>query len=571
VESISSEDEKDKKRKKRSSQEVSDSAKADDSANASEADSRRKTKWSAQVAEGSSQSNFSDSANVSAAPAQAAVPEAARLQAQLQAAREKALAAASRVAESSGQDSPNVLVKRKEEFSKAKKVAPPPPWMAAKAVFKKEGEEPAASSASTTAEGSKKPKIDLGNLEDLQRTLSAERNKLRLFIIKAKQEAEERKERVKNGGAPDPAGETDKDEYYRASQGEEFGPAPEQNRFKVDGPIGNGVFSSVFRCKDTKEKKDCAVKFIRSHAMMRKAAEKEVEMYRRLEKLGPKEDAEGSQYLVNLWGVGTFEHQGHLCFVFELLMCDMRFALQKYGQGAGLPLASVKMYLRQLFQGLRALRRLKVIHGDLKPDNILMTMDKAKIKICDFGSAVDVTETVKTPYLQPRYYRAPEIILGVHYDTQIDMWSAGTTAFELATGRILFTGKTNNQMMKQMIDVCGRVDRSMLADGEYSRKHFSQAGEFLNQEPDSITGEPTPVSMPQKPKKPVQEVLEVALKKPPSGVDPAVHAKSVQQLGELVAGCLRFNPADRMAPESALALSFFPERQATQAAVQQKS
>merc|ERR1712190_12533 len=120
-----------------------------------------------------------------------------------------------------------------------------------------------------------------------------------------------------------------------------------------------------------------------------------------------------------------------------------------------------------------------------KPDNILMSLSKAEIRICDFGSAMDVSEQVRTAYAQPRYYRAPEIMLGMPYDTQIDVWSAGTTVFELATGRILFTGKTNNQMLKQMIDVCGGFNRRMGNDGDFSRKHFNAEGEFLLKDADS--------------------------------------------------------------------------------------
>ena len=71
-----------------------------------------------------------------------------------------------------------------------------------------------------------------------------------------------------------------------------------------------------------------------------------------------------------------------------------------------------------------------------------MTLSKTEIKLCDFGSAMDVGEAVKTAYLQPRFYRAPEVVLGTGYDTQIDLWSAGVTLYELASGKILFTGKT---------------------------------------------------------------------------------------------------------------------------------
>eukprot|EP00747_Dinoflagellata_sp_TGD_P102465 gnl/TRDRNA2_/TRDRNA2_168675_c0_seq6.p1 gnl/TRDRNA2_/TRDRNA2_168675_c0~~gnl/TRDRNA2_/TRDRNA2_168675_c0_seq6.p1 ORF type:complete len:345 (+),score=79.05 gnl/TRDRNA2_/TRDRNA2_168675_c0_seq6:144-1037(+) len=295
--------------------------------------------------------------------------------------------------------------------------------------------------------------------------------------------------------------------------------------------------------------------------MMRKAAEKEVEMYKRLAKEGPKHDAEGAKFLINLWGPGTFEHHGHLAFVFELLKCDMRFALQKYGQGAGLPLVTLAQYMKHVLLGLRTLRKLKVIHADLKPDNILMTLNKESVMICDFGSAMDVSEQVRTSYAQPRYYRAPEIMLGVEYDTQIDVWSTGTTLFELATGRILFTGKTNNAMLKQMIDVCGGFPTEFALSGEFSRKHFNKDGDFLLREDDSITGKliVCPGRPSVKPKRPIHDLLQAALSNPSAGMSLDTHKVWVSQLADLVHKCLRPDPSERIEPAKALELPFFTQ------------
>lgn len=63
--------------------------------------------------------------------------------------------------------------------------------------------------------------------------------------------------------------------------------------------------------------------------------------------------------------------------------------------------------------------------------------NKTKIKLCDFGSAFFFDEKITTNYMQSRFYRAPEIILGCNYDTSIDMWSIGCTLFELYTGNII--------------------------------------------------------------------------------------------------------------------------------------
>ena len=66
-----------------------------------------------------------------------------------------------------------------------------------------------------------------------------------------------------------------------------------------------------------------------------------------------------------------------------------------------------------------------VIHCDLKPENILLVNPKrSKIKLIDFGSSCKLGEGMYL-YIQSRYYRSPEILLNLPYDTKIDMWSLG--------------------------------------------------------------------------------------------------------------------------------------------------
>ncbi|CAK0819229.1 unnamed protein product, partial [Prorocentrum cordatum] len=140
--------------------------------------------------------------------------------------------------------------------------------------------------------------LDLGNLKEMQKRLEEERNKLRMWVIKAKHEWEERQEKLADGQKA--IGVTDDEDYYRCSDGEVFGPGGE---FKCEGSIGNGVFSSVFRAKHTAEGTDYAIKFVRANTMMRKAAEKEVETYRKLQRTAgasSKKDQEACQYLMFL-------------------------------------------------------------------------------------------------------------------------------------------------------------------------------------------------------------------------------------------------------------------------------
>ena len=76
---------------------------------------------------------------------------------------------------------------------------------------------------------------------------------------------------------------------------------------------------------------------------------------------------------------------------------------------------------RECLVGLQFVHRLGLIHCDLKPENVLIrSYSRCEIKIIDFGSSCYVTDHL-TSYVQSRSYRAPEVILGLPYDQQIDM------------------------------------------------------------------------------------------------------------------------------------------------------
>lgn len=125
----------------------------------------------------------------------------------------------------------------------------------------------------------------------------------------------------------------------------------------------------------------------------------------------------------------------------------------------------------------------------MKPDNILVTNNKKTLKLSDFGSAFTVEENTITPYLVARYYRAPEIMLGCPYDTAVDIWSAACTIFELYTGKILFSGRDNNEMLKVILQTKGRFNNKMLKRGEFSGQYFDQQNNFLSAEIDPVTKE----------------------------------------------------------------------------------
>lgn len=119
------------------------------------------------------------------------------------------------------------------------------------------------------------------------------------------------------------------------------------------------------------------------------------------------------------------------------------------------------------------------------------------LKICDLGTAIDRSDaatasTEITPYLVSRFYRAPEIILGMPYDYAVDMWSIGCTLYELYTGKILFTGDSNNQMLKNIMEIRGKLSAKMYRRGQLSSIHFDELGNFISVERDKVLGKVSP-------------------------------------------------------------------------------
>lgn len=115
------------------------------------------------------------------------------------------------------------------------------------------------------------------------------------------------------------------------------------------------------------------------------------------------------------------------------------------------------------------------------------------LKICDLGTAIDRSDAATahneiTPYLVSRFYRAPEIILGLPYDYAIDMWSIGCTLYELYTGKILFTGDSNNQMLRAIIEIRGKISPKLYRRGRLWNLHFDEMGNFVSQERDKLLG-----------------------------------------------------------------------------------
>ena len=79
-----------------------------------------------------------------------------------------------------------------------------------------------------------------------------------------------------------------------------------------------------------------------------------------------------------------------------------------------------------------------IMHRDIKPTNVLLNESARQLKLCDFGCAKQITDINEShlAYMCSRYYRAPELILGLEqYDHTVDLWSAGCVMAEMIIAR----------------------------------------------------------------------------------------------------------------------------------------
>ncbi|CAD7698677.1 unnamed protein product [Ostreobium quekettii] len=279
----------------------------------------------------------------------------------------------------------------------------------------------------------------------------------------------------------------DPDGYYNFQFGEIIG-----QRYEVFASKGRGVFSTVVRAWDRSRRngegrhREVAIKILRSNDVMKKSGQAEEQIL----KLLASTDPDDRRHCIRL--LSSFEHRGHLCLVFEVMEMNLRELTAKFGRNVGLNINAVGHYTAQLLDALRHLKANEILHADIKPDNILVNDKFSKVKICDFGSAMASGDAEVTPYLVSRFYRAPEIILGLRYDYPMDLWSVGCVVYELFTGKILFPGKSNNEMLKLMMDVKGPFPKKKLKKGRFHEEHFESDPNmsFIQVDTDPVTKKP---------------------------------------------------------------------------------
>ena len=281
----------------------------------------------------------------------------------------------------------------------------------------------------------------------------------------------------------------------------------------------------------------------RNNEMMRRAGEKEIAYLMRL----AENDPDNRKHCIHMHA--RFDHEDHLCMVFEAMHQNLRQALRQHGHKRGIQIDAVRTYARQLFTALRYMERLNIVHADLKPDNIVVNDKYNLLKVCDFGSATNSDDSEITPYLVSRFYRAPEIMMGLNYSCPIDMWAAGCTLFELSTGKIMFMGNSNNMMLKLIQEVKGKMPHKIIRKGFFSELHFDPDNDFIYKERDKVTN------------REITRLIKFE-QRPVAGKDlrsllmptklPEAETRKILMLADLLEKTLMLDPSKRLTPAQAL-------------------
>ena len=219
------------------------------------------------------------------------------------------------------------------------------------------------------------------------------------------------------------------------------------NKYTKTVKIGEGTYGVVYKAKDQKGNEIYALKKIRLQAEeegIPSTAIREISLLKELK----------HKNIVELFDV--LHTPKKLTLVFEYVKHDLKKVIDATN-GQGLDLKLVKSFLYQLLKGIEFIHKHKVLHRDLKPQNLLISEDNI-LKIADFGLARGYGIPVKnyTHEVVTLWYRAPDVLLGSKtYGTTVDIWSIGCIFAEMVTGKPLFMGKSESDQLKKIFKIRG--------------------------------------------------------------------------------------------------------------------
>ena len=150
----------------------------------------------------------------------------------------------------------------------------------------------------------------------------------------------------------------------------------------------------------------------------------------------------------------------------------------------------LKDYIADILKGLILLHSIGVVHNDLKPENLLLATkygddlhERPRIKIMDFGLSCVLNNQENSKnftkcenfHVQTRYYRSPEVMLGIPYDQSSDMWQLGVIAAEMFRGKRFIISESDADHLAATMEIIGLPPLSVLQASSKRQVYYGKS------------------------------------------------------------------------------------------------
>lgn len=226
----------------------------------------------------------------------------------------------------------------------------------------------------------------------------------------------------------------------------------------VSGLIGHGSFGYVFACEDNKGAKFAWKRMLK----VGKTVSREMEVL---------EETKNCAHVAKLaYFFYSLNYRNELVqnFIFDYYSTNLEEILKMHQRNAlSLNYFDIKKIIFQIVLGVAELHSKGICHRDLKPENILVR--GSRLYIADLGSAKKLVE-YNTPYVVSRYYRAPELILGItKYNLSIDLWAIAVIFYEFLFKKLPFKGRSEGQ---QLIEIFRALGPPRACEQNFMKSHI---------------------------------------------------------------------------------------------------
>lgn len=272
---------------------------------------------------------------------------------------------------------------------------------------------------------------------------------------------------------------TDKDGHIKCVPGQRL-----QKYEVLRGILGQGAFGRVLRVKNIVTGENEVLKVAKATARIMQAAKYEVKAYSSISALDPNKDS-FCIHMKEWFLVGR-----HVCIALPLMGASV-YDFIKDNNFEPFPMDQVRHVSFQLCSAVEFLHKNKMIHTDIKPENIMFVnasytvtgvkifegqrvevrrINRTDIRLIDFGNLVCEGEVHDTT-IQTAYYRAPEVVLELGWTYPCDIWSVACTIYEMYSVDVLFQSEENLELLYLMEKCLGRIPLRMI--NKTRKKYFS--------------------------------------------------------------------------------------------------